>query len=277
MNFGEFKIYPVSDGYFRLDGGAMFGVVPRSMWEKTNPPDDKNRITLGLNTLLVQTQRGNILIDTGIGDKRDAKFNSIFAVEKEPSLADSLALLGLKKTDITIVINTHLHFDHAGGNTVIDGDGVRPAFPNARYIVQRGEWEAANKPNERTQASYKPDDFIPVMEAGLLNLVEGDGEIVKGISVFKAPGHNRDLQLVKIESLGKTALYFSDLVPTTTHLRYPYIAGYDLFPLETLRLKKELITRAALERWLLIFEHDASIRAGYVKLKEGNPEFEALF
>lgn len=276
MEFGDFRIHPVSDGFFRLDGGAMFGVVPKTIWEKTNPSDEKNRVLLGLNPLLIQTAKENILIDTGIGTRNDERFNSIYGVERKPTLSESLNRLGLKPEDITIVINTHLHFDHAGGNTIKKDGAATPAFPNARYIVQRGEWEAAVNPNERTRASYLKEDFEPVMTAGLFELIEGDREIVKGISVFRASGHNRDIQLIKIQSKGQTAVYLSDIIPTVTHLKYPYIMGYDLFPLETLKIKKELIEQAARERWLLIFEHDPSSKMGYVSIKDSNPVFEKV-
>lgn len=274
LDFGLMKIFSVSDGAFRLDGGAMFGVVPRAIWEKTNAPDEKNRVTLGLNPLLVQSEGRNILIDTGIGDKGGEKFNSLYAVDKKRTLTGSLAGVGLKPGDIDIVICTHLHFDHAGGNTTLENGTLMPAFPNARYIVQRGEWEAATSPNERTRASYRPEDFQPLMDAGVLELIEGDGEIVKGISVFRTSGHNRDIQLVAIRSEGRTAVFLGDIIPTTTHLKLPFIMGYDLFPLDTLKAKKEILTQAAEDRWLLVFEHDPSATMGYVSFKDGSPEFE---
>lgn len=276
MKLGEFEIFSVSDGTFRLDGGAMFGVVPRTMWEKTNEPDEKNRVLLGINPLLIKTKTDNILVDTGIGDKHDERFKAIYAFNRRPSLTQSLSRLGLKPEDITIVINTHLHFDHAGGNTVKDGRVVKPAFPNARYIVQKGEWEAATTPNERTQASYLKDDFIPVMEAGQFELIDGNIEITKGVSVFRTSGHNRDIQLARIESGAETAVYLGDIVPTVTHLKYPYIMGYDLYPMDTLKAKKELIGQAAEKRELLVFEHDPISTMGYVSLKDGAPVFEKI-
>lgn len=274
MDFGEFELYSLSDGFFRLDGGAMFGVVPRAIWEKTNPPDGKNRILLGLNTLLVRTKNDNILIDTGIGGKGDERFNSIYGVERDITLNGSLSEFGLREDDITIVINTHLHFDHAGGNTKWEDGKAVPVFKNARYIVQRGEWEAAISPNERTRASYRPEDFVPVRDNGQFELIEGDSEIVKGVSVFRTSGHNRDIQLIRIESSGKTAVFLSDIIPTASHLRYPFIMGYDLFPLETLEVKKKLIEAAVRERWLLFFEHDPKTKSGYVTLEEGVPVIE---
>ena len=276
MDFGDIKIFPVSDGSFKVDGGGLFGVVPRPLWEGLNPPDEKNRVLLGLTPLLIQTGKKNILVDTGIGDKATDKFNSIYAVDKKHTLSESLSGLGLTPREIDIVINTHLHFDHAGGNTIKDGGSFKPAFPRARYIVQRGEWEAATEPNERTRASYRAEDFVPLKDAGQVDLIEGDGEIAEGVSVVRAPGHNRDTQLVSIRSGGRTAVFLGDLIPTTAHLRLPFIAAFDLYPLETLKAKKEIIEEAALNRWLLIFEHDPEAKMGYVRLKEGKVEFERV-
>lgn len=276
MDIGQIKIHSVSDGTFRLDGGAMFGVVPRNIWEKTNPPDEKNRVVLGINPLLIQAEGKNILVDTGIGDKGDEKFNSIYRVDKKDTLFRSLASLSLSPEDIDIVICTHLHFDHCGGNTIKENGIAVPAFPNARYIVQRGEWEAATVPNERTRASYRPEDFLPLLDSGQLDLIEGDGEIVKGVAVFRTSGHNRDIQLVSIRSEGKTAVFLGDIIPTTTHLRLPFIMGYDLFPLDTLKAKKEIMTQAALDRWLLIFEHDPDAKMGYIRMDNNEPEFEKV-
>lgn len=276
MDLGHLKIFPVSDGTFRLDGGAMFGVVPRNVWERTNPPDEQNRVTLGLNPLLIMAEGKNILVDTGIGDKGDEKFNSRYRVEKKESLPRSLSSLGLSPGDIDIVVCTHLHFDHAGGNTVRENGGLRPAFAKARYIVQRGEWEAATNPNERTRASYRPEDFLPLADSGQLELIEGDGEVVKGVNVFRTSGHNRDIQLVSVRSGEKTAVFLGDIIPTTAHLRLPFIMGYDLFPLETLKAKREILTQAAQDRWLLIFEHDPEAKMGFVRLNGGNPEFQKV-
>ncbi|MCC6502973.1 MAG: MBL fold metallo-hydrolase [Deltaproteobacteria bacterium] len=274
MDFGKMKIFPVSDGAFRLDGGAMFGVVPRTIWEKKNAPDALNRVSLGINALLIQTGSRNILVDTGIGDKGSEKFNSIYGIEKRETLAFSLSTIGVSPKDIDTVICTHLHFDHAGGNTVSEGGVFRPAFPNARYIVQRGEWEAATNPNERTRASYRPEDFLPLLDAGQIEFIEGDGEVAKGVAVFRTSGHNRDMQLVSIRSQGRTAVFLGDIIPTTAHLHLPYIMGYDLFPLETLKAKKEILSQAAAEKWLLIFEHDPDAKMGYVTLKHESPVFE---
>jgi len=277
IKLGDFMLESVSDGFFRLDGGAMFGVVPKTLWEQMNPPDEQNRILLSLRPLLVRTQNENILIDTGIGGKGNESFNSIYGVDRNPSLGESLRNAGLTEEDISIVINTHLHFDHAGGNTFRDENRkLRPTFPNARYILQKGDWEDATHANERTRGSYHPDDFIPVMEAGQMELIEGEQEIVEGISVFKTGGHISHIQLVKIESGGKTAVYLSDIIPTTSHIRPPFIMGYDLFPLETLAVKKEIIKNGVEHNWLLVFEHDPKVEMGYVKIKENRPVVEPL-
>src|SRR5574337_539357 len=221
MKLGNFELRSLSDGRFRLDGGAMFGVVPRTIWERTNPPDEKNRVLLGLNPLLIRAGSENILVDTGIGDKWDGKSRSIYGIEKTSTLKASLNSIGLDEDDITIVINTHLHFDHAGGNTRIVDGRIEPVFKNARHIVQKGEWEAATDPNERTRASYRPADFLPVMEAGLFELIEGDREIIEGVEAFRTSGHNRDIQLVRITSNGETAVFLGDIIPTITHLKFP--------------------------------------------------------
>lgn len=276
MDFGAFKIFALSGGTIRLDGGAMFGVVPRTIWEKTNPPDEKNRILIGLNALLIKTPAHNILVDPGIGDKDDEKFRLRYCLDGENALSGPLKKAGLTQDDITVVINTHLHFDHAGGNTTLDSGALRPAFKNARYVVQRGELDAALNPNERTRASYRPEDFMPVKDAGLFDLLDGDGEVTEGVSVFRAPGHNRDIQMVKVESRGNKAVFLSDTIPTVSHLRYPYIAGYDLFPLETLKVKKEIIEKAAAERWLLVFFHEPRHAMGYVSIADGEPVFEKI-
>ena len=269
LKLGSFFLYIIESGNIRLDGGAMFGTVPRVLWEKTNPPDEKNRILIGLNLLLVKTGKKNILIDTGSGEKGNNKFNKIYEIEHVP-IYKALSTAGIKPSEIDIVINTHLHFDHAGGNTIMGKDGrYIPAFPNARYIIQKDEWNDAINTNEKTRASYRGDDFIPLKEAGVLELIDGDAVIEEGISVLKTPGHNRNHQCVLIESEDKKAVYLGDLVPTASHIPLPYIMGYDLFPLETLENKKRILNKAADEGWLLIFEHDPKIKTGCLKRDGG--------
>ena len=269
MRFGDIELFSLSDGIMRLDGGAMFGVVPRVFWEKTNPADELNRIAIGVNPLLLKADGVNILVDTGNGDKFSEKLLKIYGIEREPTLLKSLSDADLRPEDIEIVINTHLHFDHCGGNTLVDASGkLMPTFPNARYIVQKMEWEDATRLNELTKASYLPENFIPLMQAGRIELVDGDMEVYPGVTVVHTPGHNRGHQSVKIESDGKTAFYLGDMIPTAAHVPLPYIMGYDLYPLELLEVKRRILREALEGRWLMIFAHDPKVRMGY--LREGN-------
>jgi glyoxylase-like metal-dependent hydrolase (beta-lactamase superfamily II) len=265
MKLGAFDIQPVTDGRFRLDGGAMFGVVPKVLWEKCCQPDEQNRISLGLNCLLIRTGRKNILVDTGLGDKEDAKFQEMFAVERIPTLRDSLKMQGLQPEDIHMVVNTHLHFDHAGGNTVRENGAIVPTFPRAKYFVQRGEYEDAARANERTRASYRRENFTPVAHVDQWEFLEGETELVPGVSVVVTEGHTRHHQSIKIESEGQIAFYLGDLIPTVSHLPLAYIMGYDLYPLQTLETKRWVLDRALSENWLLVFEHDPRVLMGRVR------------
>ncbi|MBI3805451.1 MAG: MBL fold metallo-hydrolase [Nitrospirae bacterium] len=277
MKLGAFEIEPLTDGTFRLDGGAMFGVVPKVLWEKHHPADARNRIHLELGVLLVRAHGKNILIDTGIGNKGDAKFNEIYAVSRTPSIEESLGRNHLSPADIGLVINTHFHFDHAGGNTRRDERGhIHPTFPRATYFIQKGEWEFANTFNERTRGSYLLENYEVLPKEGRLDLLEGDSEILKGISVVRTPGHTAHHQSVLIESNGEKALFIGDLIPTAAHLPLPYIMGYDLFPLTTLETKRQLLEQAYEEHWLLIFQHDPKIRIGYLNKKEGRYTLEEV-
>jgi glyoxylase-like metal-dependent hydrolase (beta-lactamase superfamily II) len=267
---GTLRIHALEGGTQRLDGGAMFGVVPKPLWERRIPADERNRIPLGLRALLVETPDELVLIETGLGNKEDEKFAGIYGVDnasdagRPDRLHDALAAAGFSADDVGVVINTHLHFDHAGGNTFRDADGqVRLAFPNARYFVQRGEWEWAHLANERTQASYLPHNFEPVMAAGRLTLVEGDVEIVPGISVRRTPGHCPHHQSVLVKSCGETACFLADVVPTFAHLPLPWVMGYDVEPLVTLESKRALLRQATDERWLLVSTHDPETAWGY--------------
>lgn len=266
MKIGEFEVFIVTDGYERLDGGAMFGVVPKVLWEKTNPPDDRNRILMGLNCLLVIGNGKRILIDTGVGRKNDPKFCDIYGIERRPTLLESLKGHGLEPADIDIVINTHLHFDHAGGNTYLDKTGMAlPTFPNAKYFIQKGEWDVALSPNERTRATYLKDNFLPLEESKRLELIDGDAEIIKGINVLKTPGHTMHHQSALIGSGGLRGLFIGDLIPMAPHLHLPYIMAYDLYPLTTLETKRWLLKRALDEDWIIFLEHDPKIKAGRVR------------
>lgn len=244
----------------------MFGVVPKTLWGKCCPADELNRITLSLTALLIRANGKNILVDTGLGPKENDKFHRMFAVERMPTILQSLKRLGLGPDDIDLVINTHLHFDHAGGNTIRERDGsIKPAFPKARYVIQQGEFEDAAGVNERTRASYRSDNFTPIAHTNQWEFLHSDAEVVPGVTAIVTAGHTRYHQSVKIESEGKIAFFLGDLIPTVSHLPLPYIMGYDLFPIQTLETKRWVLDRAFEEQWLLLFEHDPLVQAGYVR------------
>ena len=269
---GGMELVSLYDGWFRLDGGSMFGVVPRPLWAPKAPPDDRNRISLAMRPLLVRGAR-TMLIDAGIGGKGDPKFNDMYGVERARNLDHALAEAGVSPEDIDIVLATHLHFDHSGGFTVKDGaNRVRPRFPRARYVVRRGEWEDATHPHERNRASYRPDDFQPLAEAGVLELVDEDQTIMPGVRVRRTGGHTAHHQMVVIESEGQQAIYVADIIPTTAHLSLPWIMGFDLHPVETLGAKKALVEEAVRRNSLLFFEHDPSIASGRLVERSGRIE-----
>jgi glyoxylase-like metal-dependent hydrolase (beta-lactamase superfamily II) len=272
VRLGDLEFTIVSDGGFRLDGGAMFGVVPKPLWEKRIAPDERNRIQLCMNCVLVRAAGKTIVVETGAGNKLDAKRRDIYAIGEGPRLLDRLAAHGVKPDHVDIVINTHLHFDHCGWNTrMVDGRAV-PTFPNARYVVQFGELEHAKRPNERDQASYMSDNFLPIEAAGQWMLLEGDREIVPGVEVIRVPGHNADMQCVRLSGGGKSAFCFVDLVPTTAHVPFPWIMGYDLYPMQTLENKKRWIPEIARTEALAIFTHDANVPSAY--LRQRGDQFE---
>ncbi|HEU4452771.1 MAG TPA: MBL fold metallo-hydrolase [Longimicrobium sp.] len=270
---GRFRIHALEAGLVRLDGGAMFGVVPKPLWEKRIPADERNRIPLATRCVLVETPDALVLLETGLGNKESEKFRDMYGVDNAPSegsghpdrLHEAIHAAGFSPADVSVVIDTHLHFDHAGGNTFADGEGrVHLSFPNATYHVQRGEWEWAHRANERTSASYLPHNFDPVMEAGRFVLDEGDVEILPGISVYRTPGHCPGHQSVIVSSEGETACFLADVIPTMAHLPLPWIMGYDVEPLVTLESKRALLRRAVDERWLLISTHDPFTPWGFV-------------
>jgi glyoxylase-like metal-dependent hydrolase (beta-lactamase superfamily II) len=268
---GQLTVHAIQSGGQKLDGGAMFGVVPKPLWERRIPADDRNRIQLGMRCLLIEHPSGLVLIDTGAGNKEDDKFKQIYGLDNEGAdgrtcLEDGLRAVGARPEDVAIVINTHLHFDHAGGNTWSDEAGtVKPSFPNARYFVKRGEYDYATHPNERTGASYFPRNFMPVVSEGMFEFVSREREIVKGIRVIPTPGHTPFHQSVLIESGGERGFFLADMLPTHAHLPLPWIMGYDVEPLVTLETKRRILRRAEDEHWLLIFEHDATIPWGHVE------------
>lgn len=258
MQFGDYRVEIIPDTEFRLDGGAMFGVVPRVLWANVCPPDEQNRITMNMNCVFVDTGKERVLIETGIGEKWTGKQAAMYGISRERPLAASLRdIAGVEPEDITIVVNTHLHFDHAGGNTNLSGDGVPvPAFPNARYFVSRAELEHAELPTERDRASYLPDNWVPLIDSGQLEAKEAEYEVVPGLRMETHAGHNRSMQCWRLESQGRTVFGFADLVPMRAHVPLPWIMGYDLFPTETLAAKKKLLPQAAREGWGCLFYHD---------------------
>ncbi|MEO0185787.1 MAG: four helix bundle protein, partial [candidate division WOR-3 bacterium] len=297
MKLGKFELLPLSDGSFFLDGGTMFGVVPKVLWSKIVQPDELNRVEIPLNCLLVRTGDTNILIDTGIGNKLDEKFLEIYSVKQEKNLDSELRRLGLQPEDIDYVVNTHLHFDHCGWNTIsfssvrLNSNGgighevgsdkdrsgtAMPGFPNAKYVIQKQEWYDATHPNERTRASYFKENFIPLKEYGLLLLVEGEYEIVPGIKVINTIGHTKGHQSVLIESEGKKAIYWGDFMPTSAHIKLPYHTSFDLYPMDLLELKKKYLRKVIDEHWLMIFEHDPNVVFAYLVEEGGKPVLKPI-
>ena len=274
MQLGDLELVPLSDGFFRLDGGAMFGVVPKPLWERRAPADDRNRIHLGLRPLLVRGDR-TLLIDAGIGAKMDGKSVDIYGVDRRTDLTGCLAAAGVRVDDIEIVLATHLHFDHAGGFTTRRVDGrLEPTFPRARYVVRRAEWEDATHPHERNRASYLPENFMPLADAAAIDFHEGDQVVMPGVRVVRTGGHTMHHQIVMIESAGQTAVFAADLMPTTAHVDAPWIMGYDLYPMDTLAFKRAFLREAIEGQYLVFFEHDPAIIAGYIRQREGRPVVE---
>jgi glyoxylase-like metal-dependent hydrolase (beta-lactamase superfamily II) len=278
MLFGDYRVEVVPDTEFWLDGGAMFGVVPRNLWSKVCPPDDQNRIRLNMNCLFVEAGSERILIDTGIGEKWSAKQASMYGIRRERPLAETLRdVTGISPEEITIVCNTHLHFDHAGGNTRLNTQGeVEPAFPNARYLVARDELEHAEKPTERDRASYLPDNWRPLLDSGQLEPKDGDYEVVPNLTMQFEAGHNRSMRCPKLSAGDRTLFGFADIVPTRAHVPLPWIMGYDLYPVETLESKKKLLAQAAREAWTCLFYHDAEAALARILNDNGTLKPEAL-
>jgi glyoxylase-like metal-dependent hydrolase (beta-lactamase superfamily II) len=274
--YGDLELVSLSDGFFRLDGGAMFGVVPKPLWERRAPADERNRITLGLRPLLVRGEL-TLIIDAGIGAKMDAKSREIYAIDHVRTLADSLEAAGLAAEDIDIVLATHLHFDHAGGFTVAgEGGQVRPAFPRARYAIRAGEWDDATHPHERNRASYLPENVVPLMEAGVVDLHATDASIMPGVRVVRTGGHTMHHEIVYLESGGRTAVFAADMIPTTAHVDEPWIMGYDLYPMDTLAFKRTFIREAIDREYLVFFEHDPTVVAGYIRERAGRKFVEPV-
>jgi glyoxylase-like metal-dependent hydrolase (beta-lactamase superfamily II) len=276
MQFGSFELSPLCDGYFRLDGGAMFGVVPKPLWERRAPADERNRIRLAMRPLLVRGDK-TMIVDAGVGGKMDAKSVDIYSIDRTPSVAQSLAAHGLTETDVDVVLASHLHFDHAGGFTRRESSGALvPAFPRARYIARTAEYEDATHPNERNRASYLADNYVPLRDAGVLDLMDSDGAVMPGVRVARTGGHTMHHQIVYIESDGRTAVFAADLIPTTAHIDNAWIMAYDLYPMETLAFKRAVIREAIDREHLIFFEHDPEVAAGFIREVNGRRHVEAV-
>jgi len=274
-SIGDLELISVNDGFFRLDGGAMFGVIPKPLWAPKAPPDERNRILLAMRPLVVRGTR-TMIIDAGAGDKENQKFRDIYGLDRSRHLDHSLAEAGLTVEDIEIVLASHLHFDHAGGFTVRDASGrIRPRFPRAQYVVRRGEWEDATHPNARTKGSYFLDNYVPLAEAGVLHLVDDDQMIMPGVRVRRTGGHTPHHQIVLIESGGQSAAFVADLMPTTAHLPDVWVMGYDLNPLETMSVRHQFVKEAIEKGTLVFFEHDPVVAAGYLREKDGKRQVVA--
>jgi glyoxylase-like metal-dependent hydrolase (beta-lactamase superfamily II) len=266
ITLGDFELTVVSDGTYVSDGGAFFGVVPKTMWSKKVAADDQNRIVVGLNSLLVRTGRRNILIETGIGNKLAEKLVAVYG--QPAKLLDNLHEIGVAPEEIDIVINTHLHFDHCGWNTIRQGDKFAATFPNAKYYVQEKEWEHARLQLERDAISYMSPNYDPLLENGQMVLLSGDLEIMPGISVRVFPGHTANMQAVIVESAGKKACYISDLIPTSAHLPPTWVMAFDLYPLLTIESRKRYYSEAIPENWLTVFTHDPALPWAYLEKDE---------
>jgi glyoxylase-like metal-dependent hydrolase (beta-lactamase superfamily II) len=277
LTIGPYRVHFVAGGRFRLDGGAMFGVVPKVLWNRTMPADERNRIQMRMTCLLLEGNGQKILVDAGSGTKDDPKFRDIYAIEGPEGLTQDLAALGVKPEDVTAVAMTHLHFDHCGGGTTRGADGkVKPTFPNAHYFVRRQEWEDAHHANERNRASYISDNYDPLHDAGQLILHDNDLEILPGVWMKNLPGHTLGHQGCFFDVPGGRALYTVDLVPTAAHLPLAYIMGYDLYPMMTLETKRAILRQATAEGWLFLFEHDPELCAIRVGGSEQKVTFEKV-
>jgi glyoxylase-like metal-dependent hydrolase (beta-lactamase superfamily II) len=277
LRVGRIDIVLLDDGRFRLDGGGMFGVVPRSIWEKHMPPDGRNRIELGLTCPLITSAGRRVLVDTGVGRKQSARLQEIFAVDTQRTLLHALVDAGVGLDQIDVVTNTHLHFDHSGWNTRHDAGGnVVPTFPRAAYVFQKREWDVAREPDERSQPAYPRENFAPLTAARALDLVDGEVELATGVFTLPTPGHTCGHQCVRIESDGEVAVFLGDLIPTPEHIPVHYHMAYDLEPLTLMAKKRDVLEQAARDGWLLLFDHDPRARVGRVEVDAGRFSFREI-
>jgi methylmalonyl-CoA epimerase len=273
---GDLTLTALHDGPFRLDGGAMFGVVPKPLWSPLAPADDRNRIQLAMRPLLVEASWGRMLVDCGVGEKMPEKARDIYALDRSRTLDHALAGRGLDAAAIDLVLATHLHFDHFGGATMRSGGALLPRFPRARYIIREAEWGDATHPHERNRASYLQDDFVPLKAAGVVDYFTGDVTVRPGVRVERTGGHTGQHQIVYLESRGRTAVFVADLIPTTAHLQDPWVMGYDLFPMETLAFKKRFLREAIEREYVIFFEHDPVTLAGIIRERNGKRSVEQV-
>jgi glyoxylase-like metal-dependent hydrolase (beta-lactamase superfamily II) len=266
LTLGDFELIAVSDGIYRLDGGAFFGVIPKVMWGKKVKADENNYVPVGLNSVVVRTGKQTILIETGIGNKLPERLVKIFG--QPAKLLDNLAAAGVSPEEVDIVINTHLHFDHCGWNTMLRANKVVPTFPKAKYYAPEGEWQHGRLQLERDAISYMSDNYDPLISSGQMELLRGDREIVPGISVRVFPGHTQHMQAVIIKSGGQTACYISDLIPTSAHLDLTWGMAFDLLPLQTIESRKRYYAQAVPEKWLTMFTHDPNTPWAYIEKDE---------
>jgi glyoxylase-like metal-dependent hydrolase (beta-lactamase superfamily II) len=267
LTLGDFELSIFSDGTYPLDGGAFFGVIPKIMWSRKAAADERNYVQAGLNSLLIRTGKQNVLVETGMGNKLLERMIKFYG--QPAQLLTNLAAGGVAPEDIDTVINTHLHFDHCGWNTVHDTSGkIVPTFPRAKYYAPEGEWQYARRPSERDSISYIPDNYDPLVQSGQMTLLKGGEEIVPGVSVKTFPGHTAHMQAVIVESKGRAACYISDLVPTTAHIDITWGMAFDLYPLQTIESKKQYYAKAIPQKWLTVFTHDAKLPWAYVDKDE---------
>ncbi len=266
---GDLKVHLLRDSVYWTDAGAIFGIVPKPIWSKHAKPDRRGRVPLAVNCYLIQSKRRNVLVDTGLGNKLNAKWRDIYAVKKDGALIEELAKVGFGPEDVDAVILTHLHFDHAGGATTVDDDGVlRITFPKATYLAQRRDWLDATRANERTRGGYRPEDFLPLKEAGRLRLLEGDHYVTKNVSLAVTGGHTTAHQIVRVASRRRVGYFPGDIMPTAAYIPPAYATAYDLHPLTTLEAKKTLLRRATRRRALLFLPHEMDNPVGTLTLDD---------
>ena len=276
MRVGRYDVEIFSDGIFRLDGGAMFGIVPKVLWEKAKPADELNRVAMDMSCLLIRDGQGHaVVVETGAGPKLNDKQKRNFGIDDPPALLGELAKRGVRPGDVTLVVNTHLHFDHAGGNTHREGERVVASFPRAAYAIQRLEWHDAVNANERTRGSYIADDYEPLEATGKLELIDDRSEVLPGLWLERVQGHTRGTQTVRVSDGGATLYFSSDFMPDRHHLPLPWIPAFDLFPLDTLEAKRTILPRAIEERWIVAFTHDVP-RFGRIDQADGRYRFEEI-